>query len=146
MNRRGEGTIYIAPLQVRYYSEALLTQHGYCAGVSRQSATGNCELRTFPRFLYVAARVGFEPTTLRSICFDSTNAPPRPICSSCRISPRQILAFSVIAHSILNSLLFKIRLPPKSSSLLLCTSCSNANVIVVVGLTAPRVRFFRGPI
>ena len=26
--------ITIAPLQVRYYSETLLTQHGYCAGVS----------------------------------------------------------------------------------------------------------------
>src|SRR6218665_4217653 len=33
--------ISIAPLQVLYYSEALLTQ--YCAGISRQSATGNCE-------------------------------------------------------------------------------------------------------
>jgi len=32
--------ISIAPLQVRYYSEALLTQHGYC--VSRRSATSNC--------------------------------------------------------------------------------------------------------
>jgi len=41
----------IAPLQVRYYSEALPTQHGYCAGVSRRSATGNCELRTSPRSL-----------------------------------------------------------------------------------------------
>jgi len=26
-----------------YYSEALQTQHGYCAGISRRSATGNCE-------------------------------------------------------------------------------------------------------
>jgi len=31
------------PLQVPYYSEALLTQHGYCVGVSHRSATGNCE-------------------------------------------------------------------------------------------------------
>ena len=38
--------ISIAPLQVCYYSEALPTQHGYCAGVSRWSATVNCELRT----------------------------------------------------------------------------------------------------
>jgi len=36
--------ISIAPLQVHYYSEALPTQHGYCAGDSRRSATGNCEL------------------------------------------------------------------------------------------------------
>ena len=34
--------IYIAPLQVRCYSEALSTQHGYCVGVSGRSATGNC--------------------------------------------------------------------------------------------------------
>src|SRR6218665_619396 len=33
----------IAPLHVHYYSEALPTQHGYCVGVSRRSATGNCE-------------------------------------------------------------------------------------------------------
>src|SRR6218665_1222341 len=41
--------ISIAPLQVRRYSEALPTQHGYCAEVSRRSATDNCKLRTFPR-------------------------------------------------------------------------------------------------
>ena len=35
--------ISIAPLQSHYYSEALPTQHGYCAGISRRSATGNCE-------------------------------------------------------------------------------------------------------
>src|SRR6218665_470478 len=33
--------ISIAPLQVRYYSEALPTQRGYCAGVSRRSATAS---------------------------------------------------------------------------------------------------------
>src|SRR6218665_652780 len=41
----------IAPLQVHYYSEALPTQHRYCAGISRLSATGNCEGRTCPRSL-----------------------------------------------------------------------------------------------
>src|SRR6218665_1040804 len=35
-------TISIAPLQVHYCSEALPTQHGYCAKVSRQSAASNC--------------------------------------------------------------------------------------------------------
>ena len=45
-------TISIAPLQVHYYSEVLLTQHGYCAGILRQSATGNCEWRTCPRSLH----------------------------------------------------------------------------------------------
>jgi len=29
--------ISIAPLQVRYYSEALPTQHRYCAGISRRT-------------------------------------------------------------------------------------------------------------
>ena len=45
-------TIPIAPFQVHYYSEALSTQHGYCAGISRRSATSNCEVRTCPRSLY----------------------------------------------------------------------------------------------
>jgi len=36
--------ISIAILQVLYYSEVLNpTQHGYRAGISRRSATGNCE-------------------------------------------------------------------------------------------------------
>src|SRR6218665_859932 len=65
-------SISIAPLQVRYYSDALPTQHEYCAGVSRRSATG---LAQGP---YVAVRAGFELTTLQSKSFDSTNAPPRP--------------------------------------------------------------------
>jgi len=43
--------ISIAPLQVHYYSEALPTQHGYCARISRRSATGNCEWRTCSKSL-----------------------------------------------------------------------------------------------
>jgi len=43
--------ISIAPLQIHYYSEVLLTQHGYRVGVSRWSATGNCEWRTCWRLL-----------------------------------------------------------------------------------------------
>jgi len=43
--------ISIAHLQVRYYSKAFPTQHGYCAEVSRRSATGSCKLRTCPRSL-----------------------------------------------------------------------------------------------
>src|SRR6218665_2970023 len=35
-------TISIAPLQVLYYLEVLSTQHGYCAKISHQSATGKC--------------------------------------------------------------------------------------------------------
>jgi len=43
----------MAPLQDHYYSEAeaLPTQHGYCAGISRRRATGNCEWRTCQRSL-----------------------------------------------------------------------------------------------
>src|SRR6218665_708320 len=42
-------TISMAPLQVHFYSEALPTQHGYCAGVSRRSVTGNCELKNLSK-------------------------------------------------------------------------------------------------
>src|SRR6218665_1993450 len=41
----------IAHFQVHFYLEALLTQHEYCVGVSRRSATGNCESRTCPTSL-----------------------------------------------------------------------------------------------
>ena len=65
--------ISIAPLLVLYNSEALPAQHGYFAGISRRSATGdNKELAQGP---YVAAREGFEPMTLRTKGVDSTNAP-----------------------------------------------------------------------
>ena len=40
--------IFIAPLQIQYYSEALLTQHGYWFRVSQRSVTGSCEWRTCP--------------------------------------------------------------------------------------------------
>ena len=43
-----------------------------CVGVSSRSATGNYKWRTCPRFLYVASRAGFEPTTLRT---KATNLP-----------------------------------------------------------------------
>src|SRR6218665_3558530 len=66
--------IYIAPLQAHFCSEALPTQHGYCDGVSRRIATGNCELKTCPRSLPT-----WRQDRLKVI--DSTNAPPRPIHS-----------------------------------------------------------------
>ena len=34
---------FYSPSSIQYYSEALPPQHGYCAGVSRLIATGNCE-------------------------------------------------------------------------------------------------------
>ena len=72
--------IYIAPLQIHYYSEALPTQHGHCVGVSRQSTTGNCESRTCPRgrilihsgYLYSASSSPLlfrgAPDTARTLC------------------------------------------------------------------------------
>src|SRR6218665_1441295 len=66
--------IYIAPLQVHYYSDALRTlQHGYCVGVSRATASEGLAQGPYP-----AARAGFEPTTLRTKGDKSTNKPPRP--------------------------------------------------------------------
>src|SRR6218665_3332034 len=67
--------IYIAPLQVHYYSEALPTQHGYCVGVSRRSAqaTASEGLAHGP---YVVTRAGFEPTILRTKGDESTKEPP----------------------------------------------------------------------
>jgi len=71
--------ISVAPLQVLYYSEVLPTQHGYCAEISRQSDTGNCEWRTCPRSRpYVMARAGVKPMSLRMKDIDSTKAPTRP--------------------------------------------------------------------
>src|SRR6218665_670439 len=49
--------ISIAPLQVRYYSEAPPTKHGYCVGVSRRSATGNCELRHWETLNFPPSRM-----------------------------------------------------------------------------------------
>ena len=65
----------IAPLQARYcYYSAPRTARILCRGLNH---FGGLLLRTClgP---YVAARVEFEPTTLRSKGFGSTNAPPHP--------------------------------------------------------------------
>jgi len=68
--------ISIALPEVHYNSEALPTQHRYCAGVSRRSATGNCRLRTCPRSLR-RGKIGIRTTTLlRLKGVASTNAPP----------------------------------------------------------------------
>ena len=49
-----------APLQVHYYSEALLTQHVHCVTVSCRNPTGNCEWRTCPRSLR-GSYIGIQP-------------------------------------------------------------------------------------
>src|SRR6218665_400227 len=89
-------TISIAPLQVHFYSEALPTQHGYCVGVSRRSATGKCELRTCPRSVHGGYRAGVEPTTLRLKAIDSTNAPPHTTKSYVLDSPISATYVSLI--------------------------------------------------
>ena len=77
-------TISIAPLQVtqvHHHSEALPTQQGYCAGISRRSATGNCELRTCPRYLR-GGKSGSRTHDLsderRRLYQCTTHAPHRP--------------------------------------------------------------------
>src|SRR6218665_1017396 len=65
---------YSRPL---YYSEALPTQHGYCVGVSRRSALATAS-EGLAQGIYVAARAGFGPATLRTKGVESTNEPPRP--------------------------------------------------------------------
>src|SRR6218665_1307867 len=72
--------ISIAPLQVHYYSDALPTQHGYCAGVSHRKRNRQLRVMDLPKvpIVYVAARAGFEPTALLLKGIGSTNAPPCP--------------------------------------------------------------------
>jgi len=66
--------ISIVPFLVHNYSEALPTQHGYCVGVSRWSATGNSERRTCSRPVWRLER----DSTFRTKGDESTNEPPRP--------------------------------------------------------------------
>src|SRR6218665_380012 len=53
--------ISTAPRQVQYYSEALLTQHRYCVGVSLRSAKATAN-EGLAQGRQVAVRAGFEPT------------------------------------------------------------------------------------
>ena len=66
--------ISIAPLQVHYYSEALPTQHGYCFGISRRSATGNLRLKDLPNV--PTWRLERESNPSKGV--DSANAPHTP--------------------------------------------------------------------
>ena len=71
--------ISIAPLKVHYCTTQRRSRHNtdtvseFHAEASQ--ATASEGLTQGP---YVAARAGYEPTTLRSIAIDSTNEPPRP--------------------------------------------------------------------
>ena len=57
-------------------NERISLDRAYCVGVSRRSAQATAS-EILVQDPYVAARAGFEPTTLRSLAFDSTNEPPR---------------------------------------------------------------------
>jgi len=55
--------IYVAPLQVHYYSEALPTTAWYCVRVSTPKRYRTSEGLAQGPYLHVAAEVGFEPAT-----------------------------------------------------------------------------------
>ena len=60
---------------VHYYSEAIPTQHGHCrsfTSVARRRETPTTASEGLAQGPYVAARSGFEPTTLRTKGIDST--------------------------------------------------------------------------
>src|SRR6218665_1483543 len=99
--------ISIAPLQVLYRRSRL--QHGYCIGVSRRSAqaTAGKGLAQGP-YIYVAARAGVEPTTLRLKAIDSTNAPPRPTTIYLFIH----LSFHLSFHISIHLSIYPFILPP----------------------------------
>src|SRR6218665_1085142 len=77
--------IYIAPLQVLYYSEALQTtaRIPYRSFTPKRNATVGKKLAQGP---YMAARAGVEPTTLRLKAIDSTKAPPCPTMPQCALT------------------------------------------------------------
>ena len=80
------GYFYIAPLQVLYYSEELPTiTIALEFHAEAPQATASERLAQGP---YVAARAGFEPTTLRTKGDESTNEPPGPTHPDrvCRLS------------------------------------------------------------
>src|SRR6218665_2581154 len=79
-------------------------QHGYCIGVSRRCAQATVS-KGLAQGLYMAARAGVEPTTLRLKAIDSTKAPPCPtggdqihVGSSSRIHNSLATAFINSCH------------------------------------------------
>src|SRR6218665_1808829 len=63
----------LAPLQVHYYSKALQTQHGYYVSEFHAEAPQATVSEGLAKGPYVAARVGFEPTTIRMKGVESNN-------------------------------------------------------------------------
>src|SRR6218665_2699508 len=78
-------SISIALLPIRAFQKRSRPQQLILCRRLHAEVTGNCKKKlqaTVTEGLaqgpYVAASMGFEPTTLRSKGIDSTNAPPRP--------------------------------------------------------------------
>ena len=93
--------ISIVTLQVHSYSEVLPTQHKYRVGVSRQSATGNCQRRTCPRSL----RGSHSGIRTHDPSDESTNEPQRPTiykhtCAWMCVDARVCLLFLTIHSAI----------------------------------------------
>src|SRR6218665_1528027 len=65
--------------QLRTTLRSSRLQHGYFIGVSRRSAQATVHVgKGLAQGPYMAARAGFEPTTLRLKAIDSTKAPSCP--------------------------------------------------------------------
>src|SRR6218665_75931 len=70
------GYIYIVLLQVHYYSEALLTQHGYCVGVYTPKRHRQLRVKELPKVpTWLLER---EPMAIRTKGDENTIEPPCP--------------------------------------------------------------------
>src|SRR6218665_4086579 len=69
------GHFYNAPFKSSATQRRSRLQHGYCIGVSCRSGQATVG-KGLAQGLYMAARAGVEPTTLRLKAIDSTKAPP----------------------------------------------------------------------
>src|SRR6218665_3373437 len=69
--------ISTAPLQVHHSSEVIKTQHKHLSEFHAKAPQATAS-EGLAQGSYVAARAGFEPTTLRTKGDESTNEPPWP--------------------------------------------------------------------
>ena len=95
--------IFVAPLKVLYYSEALPTTARILYRSFSPKRTGNCIRIGLAQGPYVAAGAGVEPTTLRLKVIDSTNAPPRSHYSKDTQKVKKILKHETFSSFVLSS-------------------------------------------
>ena len=92
--------VYVARLQVRYFSEALPTQHDTVSEFHAEAPQASAS-EGLSQGSYVEARAGVDPTTPRTIGVDPTNEPPRPTLSyntavqSIKVYVKQVYNFYV---------------------------------------------------